>query len=49
MSMEKGRNQQRVPEVDEFVQRIREAAREVEKALRKINKAMKRKVGEKQG
>ena len=40
---------ERVPEVDEFVQRIREAEREVEKALREINKVMKRKVGEKRG
>ena len=34
---------EKMPEVDEFVQRIREARREVEEALRKTNEVMKRK------
>lgn len=34
---------EKIPEVDEFVQRIREARKKVEEALRKTNEVMKRK------
>ena len=34
---------QKVPEVDDFVRKIREARKEVEEALKKTNEVMKRK------
>ena len=39
----------RVPEVDEFVQKIRKAAGEVERALKKTNEVMKKKADKKRG
>ena len=39
----------RIPEVDEFVQKIRKAAEEVERALKKTNEVMKRKADKKRG
>ena len=39
----------RIPEVDEFVQKIRKAAEEVERALKKTNEVMKKKADKKRG
>jgi len=40
---------QKVPEVDDFVRKIREARKEVEEVLKKTNEVMKRKAGRSRG